>query len=84
MRTKSLFEIYDEASMADNSGTLNWVEIGFDTLCSWVAWKDSTGDSSLSQCDLESVKGSFERWYRDYSARRDLVEMEKLNERRDF
>lgn len=68
----TLDEIKEAADMAETfpgSGVLNWGEIGFEALASWVKkfnWQTpATGGRILTErFDVESVKGMFEDWWR--------------------
>jgi len=65
-------EIKENADMAETwpgSGTLNWGEVGFNTLAAWVAefnWQIPQNGVGIrtDTFDVESVKGMFEDWWR--------------------
>ena len=59
-------EIKDAADMAETwpgSGTLNWGEVGWRALEAWVCNQVCYGDVTVRDLDVESAKGSFERWW---------------------
>jgi hypothetical protein len=68
----TLASIKDHADMAETypgSGALNWGEIGWEALSAFVALSvEIAGDATLPECDVESVKGEFERWWKSTNA----------------
>jgi hypothetical protein len=57
--------VADAAETFPDSGVLNWGEIGWRTLTAFVQLSmEIGGDSTLPDCDVESVKGVFERWWK--------------------
>ncbi len=68
----TLASIKDHADMAETypgSGALNWGEIGWEALSAFVALSvEIAGDATLPECDVESVKGEFERWWKSANA----------------
>lgn len=68
MKSWSMDEIKEHADMAETlpgSGVLNWDEIGWGALSAWVTLSvEIGGDATLPDCDVESVKGLFEEWWR--------------------
>jgi hypothetical protein len=61
-------EIKDDADMAETypgSGELNWGEVGFKTLVAWVASHSHQGKTKTYDFDVESVKGMFEKWWKE-------------------
>jgi hypothetical protein len=68
MKNMTMAEILDDANMAETypgSGVLDWGEIEWTVLETWVSLSvEIGGDASLPECDVESVKGCFERWWK--------------------
>jgi hypothetical protein len=68
MKSWSMADIKDHADTAETwpgSGVLNWGEIGWEALTAWVTLSvEIGGDAGLPSCDVESVKGCFERWWK--------------------
>jgi hypothetical protein len=60
-------EILDSVCLAETypgSLTLNFNEVAYSTLVAWVEMQRETGaDATLDQCDIESVKRSFQFWW---------------------
>lgn len=72
----TMADIKEHANMAETfpgSGVLNWGEIEWEALASWVALSvEIGGDAAMPSMDVESVKGCFERWWEATNDRRPI------------